>query len=316
MKKKYVKSWSTLAATVLCIIWVLFMCANMEDFLDLIWIVLGVYLTGKGLMVSFSQKAYERDCAQQAQRRRAYRRVFGRWEPIVIGGISLLLLLTVLLAVLAPQHIWLFWLMLFVNVALAIWLNRKMYREFEKQKQLEEEHPELINAEEQGKKAHHRTWLILIVCFCLLGAQIWQSSGVYPPVAQPSEIEEAQPEDLQLAVDEPHYSLRKGCILRWSIGKHPGSTYKIKMQESGSAVLLEQMVDGQWMQLARDRSSFEKADESPIVLDAQTTRMDGTFSQKDAGYGTRLKAGCYRLVVCAEDESGSERMLTGVFVVD
>ena len=121
---------------------------------------------------------------------------------------------------------------------------------------------------------------------------------------------------MQLAVDEPYYSLRKGCILRWSIGKHPGSTYKIKMQESGSAVLLEQMVDGQWMQLARDRSSFEKTDESPIVLDAQTTRMDGTFSQKDAGYGTRLKAGCYRLVVCAEDESGSERMLTGVFVVD
>ncbi len=167
MKKKYVTSWSALATAIMCVVWVLAMFANMDDLHNLCWIIYGVYQAVKWLIDSFSQKAYERDCVQTAQQKRAYRRVFGRWETIVECSISLLLLIAILL-ILLPQHTWPICLLLFLTVAWEIGLKWKMLREFEKQKQLEKEHPELANTEEQEEKVHNKTWLILLLCLCLL----------------------------------------------------------------------------------------------------------------------------------------------------
>lgn len=81
-----VYSWKTLLVTLVLGVPMLFYAirnvANREP-ASLVWLVLVLYVIGKGLIVSFSETAYQEDQKRAALGKKLYREKFGVFAPIM-----------------------------------------------------------------------------------------------------------------------------------------------------------------------------------------------------------------------------------------
>lgn len=92
----------TLLASLSCIVFLAMKIKFFDGILDLFWIAFFGYMTVKGIVVAFSQKAYEEDVKQAYQLRALYRDLFGKFAFIASDLPIIMILLIGLLAILFP----------------------------------------------------------------------------------------------------------------------------------------------------------------------------------------------------------------------
>ena len=92
----------TLIASLMCVVFLVMKIASFDGILDLFWIAFFGYMTVKGIVVAFSQKAYEEDTKQAYQMRVLYRDLFGKFSFIAADIPIILIILAALLAALFP----------------------------------------------------------------------------------------------------------------------------------------------------------------------------------------------------------------------
>lgn len=317
---KPVVRWPSLIVAAATAVFAVYKVIHMHSLFDLFMALTGLYLTVKEVLFAFNGQDYEKNKMKTAQLECAYHRVFGKWS-LLMRCIPMMLVILVALLVCLPQiqtwTVMLMLLLLMMAAVFSIWLNVKMSRELEKQQLLEEQH--LENASEHkatGKLAKWLPILLLIVALLIAGWGIgWNDLKNYPQPDCQSGIEPEELSNLELALDEPHYVLGSGHIIRWSLGKYEDSVYTLMPQKSGSLFWLEQRIGEEWMRLEQEEREADKRWE-PIVLDAGTGSMDGAFVQSLEGYKTNLRPGCYRLAMCVEDKQGKTHTIAHVFVID
>ena len=95
-------SLKTLLAVLLGIAFIIVKIVTFEDIFDLAWIGLIGYWTVNGLVVAFSQEAYDEDVKKAEQGRALYRDLFGKFAFVAADVPLLLIVLSALLAAAFP----------------------------------------------------------------------------------------------------------------------------------------------------------------------------------------------------------------------
>ena len=92
----------TLLASLSCIVFLAMKIKFFEGILDLFWIAFFGYMTVKGLVIAFSQKAYDEDVKQAYQMRALCHDLFGKFAFIAGDIPIIIIILTALMAILFP----------------------------------------------------------------------------------------------------------------------------------------------------------------------------------------------------------------------
>ena len=95
-------SAKNLLASLLGMAFVLYKVMTFDELFDLYWICFIGYLSIKGLIAAFSQKAYDEDIQTATQKKALYLRLFGKFAYIAVDIPMIVILLTGLLAMLSP----------------------------------------------------------------------------------------------------------------------------------------------------------------------------------------------------------------------
>lgn len=92
----------TFIVSLLSGILVLYKVLSIDDFTDILLIILMGYLTIKGMQVAFSQESYEQDVRRTYQMRVLYQNIFGKFAYIASDLPLLTMILAVILAYISP----------------------------------------------------------------------------------------------------------------------------------------------------------------------------------------------------------------------
>ena len=95
-------SAKNLLASLLGIGYVLYKVMTFDELFDLYWICFIGFLSIKGLIAAFSQKAYDEDIQTATQKKALYLRLFGKFAYIAVDIPMIVILLTGLPAILSP----------------------------------------------------------------------------------------------------------------------------------------------------------------------------------------------------------------------
>ena len=95
-------SVKNLLASLLGIGYVIYKVMTFDDLFDLYWICFLGFLSIKGLIAAFSQKAYDKDIQTATQKQALYLRLFGKFAYIAVDIPIVVILLTGLPAILSP----------------------------------------------------------------------------------------------------------------------------------------------------------------------------------------------------------------------
>lgn len=95
-------SAKNLLASLLGVSFVIYKVMTFDDLFDLYWICFIGYLSIKGLIAAFSQKAYDADIQTATQKQALYLNLFGKFAYIAVDIPIIVILLTGLLAILLP----------------------------------------------------------------------------------------------------------------------------------------------------------------------------------------------------------------------
>lgn len=95
-------STKNLLVSLLGVGFVIYKVMTFDELLDLYWICFIGYLSIKGLITAFSQKAYEEDLKDANQKKALYLNLFGKFAYIAVDIPIIVILLTGLLAILSP----------------------------------------------------------------------------------------------------------------------------------------------------------------------------------------------------------------------
>ena len=95
-------SAKNLLASLLGIGYVLYKVMTFDELFDLYWICFIGFLSIKGLIAAFSQKAYDKDIQTATQKKALNLRLFGKFAYIAVDIPIIVILLTGLLAILSP----------------------------------------------------------------------------------------------------------------------------------------------------------------------------------------------------------------------
>ena len=95
-------SAKNLLASLLGMAFVIYKVMTFDDLFDLYWICFTWYLSIKGLIAAFSQKAYDKDIQTATQKKALYLRLFGKFAYIAVDIPIIVILLTCLPAILSP----------------------------------------------------------------------------------------------------------------------------------------------------------------------------------------------------------------------
>ena len=95
-------SVKNLLASLLGIGYVIYKVMTFDDLFDLYWICFLGFLSIKGLIAAFSQKAYDKDIQTATQKQALYLRLFGKFAYIAVDIPIIVILLTCLPAILSP----------------------------------------------------------------------------------------------------------------------------------------------------------------------------------------------------------------------
>lgn len=116
----------TLLASLLAIVFVVIKVVTFDGLNDLLWIALISYLAIKGLVIAFSQQAYDEDINNAYQGKALYRDLFGKFAYIAVDVPLIIILLAGLLAAFCPAtailRVMLVVLLIFA-VGYAIWVS-------------------------------------------------------------------------------------------------------------------------------------------------------------------------------------------------
>ena len=91
-----------LLASLLGMAFVIYKVMTVDELFDLYWICFIGFLSIKGLIAAFSQKAYDADIQTATQKQALYLRLFGKFAYIAVDIPIIVILLTGLLAILSP----------------------------------------------------------------------------------------------------------------------------------------------------------------------------------------------------------------------
>jgi hypothetical protein len=107
------------------------------DLPDYLWCAFVLYVVIKGLYVSFSKEGYEEDQKRAARGKRVYRKLFGRFSPVMPYGTFILFFFAWAGIKLFPSQKWLGALFLFLAIAYSVWLNivYRKHMEIEKERE-------------------------------------------------------------------------------------------------------------------------------------------------------------------------------------
>ena len=111
---------------------------SQRELIDYVWCAILLYIIVKGLYVSLSKEGYEEDQRRAARGKRVYRKLFGRYAPIMPYVPILLIALSGICAYLLPGQLWLIALLLVSALVLAAWLTYVYKKNMEIEKRLEE----------------------------------------------------------------------------------------------------------------------------------------------------------------------------------
>ena len=95
-------SAKNLLASLLGMAFVIYKVMTFDELFDLYWICFIGYLSIKGLIAAFSQKAYDEDIQTATQKQALYLRLFGKFAYIAVDIPMIVILLTGLPAILSP----------------------------------------------------------------------------------------------------------------------------------------------------------------------------------------------------------------------
>ena len=132
-----VYSWKTLLITVFgaggVIVWTAFkLFRRVGDAVDVFWLLWGIWMLWSGLRASLSKKGFEEDRSRAARGKRVYRKLFGRFAPIMPYSVLIVFLLTLGLAALIIRvllqdsillPLWIYLLILLVPIGYAAWFG-------------------------------------------------------------------------------------------------------------------------------------------------------------------------------------------------
>jgi small-conductance mechanosensitive channel len=137
-----VQSWPALLATVFVggpILIFRIKDAIFGDIIDYVWCVFILYIVIKGFYVSLSKEGYEEDQRRTARGKRVYRKLFGRFAPVMPYGAIVLILSAWALLMLFPSRKWLCVLFIVLAIAYSIWLSIVFRKHMEIEKEREGE---------------------------------------------------------------------------------------------------------------------------------------------------------------------------------
>lgn len=95
-------SSKNLLVSLLGLAFVIYKVMTFDELFDLYWICFIGYLSIKGLIAAFSQKAYDEDIQTATQKKALYLRLFGKFAYVAVDIPIIVIVLTALLAILSP----------------------------------------------------------------------------------------------------------------------------------------------------------------------------------------------------------------------
>ena len=118
-------SVKNLLASLLGIGYVFYKVMTFDELFDLYWICFIGFLSIKGLIAAFSQKAYDKDIQTATQKKALYLRLFGKFAYIAVDIPIIVILLTCLLAILSPasKSLGVVFIVLLLALGYMLWLD-------------------------------------------------------------------------------------------------------------------------------------------------------------------------------------------------
>lgn len=162
----------------------------------------------------------------------------------------------------------------------------------------------------------YRRWMILFIfiVFCAGGAWLTlQVTAEYPGLGEPVSYPVNQVDGFALTIEKPSWSPWKGYTIRWTVAADSEEVYSFTTDGAGFTYF-ERRLDGQWYRLKCERDAFFNSLDFPLGGEAGTS-LQGSIVQKYDGYGTRLEAGTYRLVLEMSAKDGTPHYLAAEFEV-
>ena len=118
-------SAKNLLASLLGMAFVIYKVMTFDELFDLYWICFIGFLSIKGLIAAFSQKAYDKDIQTATQKKALYLRLFGKFVYIAVDIPIIVILLTCLLAILSPasKSLGVVFIVLLLALGYMLWLD-------------------------------------------------------------------------------------------------------------------------------------------------------------------------------------------------
>ena len=118
-------SAKNLLASLLGMAFVIYKVMTFDELFDLYWICFIGFLSIKGLIAAFSQKAYDKDIQTATQKKALYLRLFGKFAYIAVDIPMIVILLTCLLAILSPasKSLGVVFIVLLLALGYMLWLD-------------------------------------------------------------------------------------------------------------------------------------------------------------------------------------------------
>ena len=118
-------SAKNLLASLLGMAFVIYKVMTFDELFDLYWICFIGFLSIKGLIAAFSQKAYDKDIQTATQKKALYLRLFGKFAYIAVDIPIIVILLTCLLAILSPasKSLGVVFIVLLLALGYMLWLD-------------------------------------------------------------------------------------------------------------------------------------------------------------------------------------------------
>lgn len=154
---------------------------------------------------------------------------------------------------------------------------------------------------------------ILTVCAVLTGILL-QATAHVPELGEAVEETVNDTPGVTLTMEKPRWTPFKGYVLAWTVTANTDETYTFHMMdgETEDFAWLERWQDGQWRCLISEKTWPWNPNVFSVGGENAET-LQGSLTQKDNGYGTRLEAGRYRLVLEMRDSDGAPRYLAAEF---
>ncbi len=166
-------------------------------------------------------------------------------------------------------------------------------------------------------KKHSGWWILCLVVVLCGGAVwlVWQKTAEYPELGTAVSYPVNEVEGFNLTMETPSFSPFRGYTIRYKIAIDSPEVYRLIWDGDKTYDYLEREIEQQWYRLESHQGLTDHIWGSH-ELGGENIGFESSIVQKYAGYGTRLEAGTYRLVLEMEDADGNLHHLSAEFVIE